>query len=253
MLDPAAPVLWAAHRGSAQTLDSALEVSGLEARVITGDAPSTPLIIGWDLPAPAQLAQLAAAAEVVLLVPPYAERFVRSMVPALQSLRLPGLMEVAAGEAAARRAEILRTLETGGVEPAVLTLAPLFERHDPTAVAAALYQLWTARTPVLLPTTPAAGSPAQAPVTARMWVGAGQKDGVTANDLVATLTREVGVDKGKIGKIEIRELYSLVELPAAEVERIAGATNGLTIRRRRVTARVDRGGRDARKEVRGKK
>jgi hypothetical protein len=50
------------------------------------------------------------------------------------------------------------------------------------------------------------------------------------------------VDRGKIGKIEVRELYTLVELPARDIEQIAGQVNGLMIRRRRVTARVDRGG-----------
>ena len=38
-----------------------------------------------------------------------------------------------------------RALETGTPDRALLTLAPLFERHDPAAVAAALYELWTDR------------------------------------------------------------------------------------------------------------
>jgi ATP-dependent RNA helicase DeaD len=74
-----------------------------------------------------------------------------------------------------------------------------------------------------------------------MFVGVGKSDGATANDLVAVLTREVRVAREKIGRIEIREAYSLVELPAPDVERIASALNGATIRRKRVVARVDRG------------
>jgi ATP-dependent RNA helicase DeaD len=69
----------------------------------------------------------------------------------------------------------------------------------------------------------------------------GQKDGVTPDDLVAALIREAGVNRGAIGKIEIRQLYSLVELPARQIEAIGQALNGVSIRRRRVTARVDRG------------
>jgi hypothetical protein len=49
------------------------------------------------------------------------------------------------------------------------------------------------------------------------------------------------VAREKIGRIELREGYSLVELPAQEAERIASALNGITIRRKRVVARVDRG------------
>jgi hypothetical protein len=49
------------------------------------------------------------------------------------------------------------------------------------------------------------------------------------------------MDRTRIGKIEVREVYCLVEVPAEEAEEIARRMNGMTIRRRRVTARVDRG------------
>ena len=69
----------------------------------------------------------------------------------------------------------------------------------------------------------------------------GKKDGATVNDLVAVLTKEVRVDRGKIGRVELRDAYALVELPAQEAEGIARALTGATIRRKRITARVDRG------------
>jgi ATP-dependent RNA helicase DeaD len=72
-------------------------------------------------------------------------------------------------------------------------------------------------------------------------VGVGKSDGATPNDLVAVLTKEVRVAREKIGRIELRDAYSLVELPAQEAERIATALNGVTIRRKRVVARIDRG------------
>jgi hypothetical protein len=118
----------------------------------------------------------------------------------------------------------------------MLTLAPLFERYDPAAVAAALFELWTAT-----PTAPAAAPPPEVPATARIYVGVGKKDGATVNDLVAVLTKEVRVERGKIGRVELRDAYALVELPAHEAEAIARALSGATIRRKRITARVDRG------------
>ena len=81
------------------------------------------------------------------------------------------------------------------------------------------------------------------PATARVYVGVGKKDGATVNDLVAVLTKDVRVERGKIGRVELRDAFSLVEIPAQDAERVASALNGTTIRRRRVTARVDRGGR----------
>ena len=85
------------------------------------------------------------------------------------------------------------------------------------------------------------GSASRIPATARIYVGVGKKDGATVSDLVAVLTKEVRVDRGKIGRVELRDAYSLVELPAQEAEGIARALSGATIRRKRVTARVDRG------------
>jgi ATP-dependent RNA helicase DeaD len=79
------------------------------------------------------------------------------------------------------------------------------------------------------------------PATARVYVGVGKKDGATVNDLVAVLTKEVRIERGKIGRVELRDAFSLVEVPAQDAERVASALNGTTIRRRRVTARVDRG------------
>jgi hypothetical protein len=128
-------------------------------------------------------------------------------------------------------------LDQGQPERALLTLAPLFERHDPSAVAAALYELWTSAA--------GAGAPAalpDIPATAKIFVGIGKKDGATVNDLVAVLTKEVRLDRSLIGRVELRDAFALVEVPAQEAERVAAALNGSSIRRRRVIARVDRGG-----------
>jgi ATP-dependent RNA helicase DeaD len=49
------------------------------------------------------------------------------------------------------------------------------------------------------------------------------------------------VERGKIGRIELRDGYSLIEIPAQDAEKVATALNGSTVRRKRVTARVDHG------------
>jgi ATP-dependent RNA helicase DeaD len=207
-----------------------------DTRVVTGDAPPADTIIAFDLPDPARLRQLAGAGELVLLVPPGAEGYVDRVAAPRRPLRLPGALEAATTAAAARRAAILRALEVGAPERALLTLAPLFERHDPALVAAALFELWSgaagATAPAALPDIPA---------TSRLYVGVGKKDGATVNDLVAVLTKELRLERSKIGRVELRDAFSLVEVPAQDAERIATALNGTTIRRRRVTARVDRG------------
>jgi ATP-dependent RNA helicase DeaD len=96
-------------------------------------------------------------------------------------------------------------------------------------------------TPAPAPAEPSATAP-----PARIWVSAGKKDGTTAADLVAVLNRELGMPAGKIGRIEIREVYSLVEVPSVDAEEIARRLSGKTVRRRTVTAKVDRPSRPTR-------
>jgi ATP-dependent RNA helicase DeaD len=236
LLDPTSLVIWTADRSAQEAIAAATALREPEGRLVTGDAPTAQVVIAFDLPDAARLRQLQSAGEVVLLVPPGTEPYVERLASTRRPLRLPGALDAATTAAAARRAAIVRALETGQPERALLTLAPLFERHDPTAVAAALYELWT--------TAAGAAAPAAVPdipATARVYVGIGKKDGATVNDLVAVLTKEVRVERGKIGRVELRDAFSLVEVPAQEAERVASALNGTTIRRRRVTARVDRG------------
>ena len=248
MLDPASMVIWTLDRSYHAAIAQAVGLSDPELRLVTGEAPKAETILAFDLPTGARLQQLAAAGEVVMLVPPGTESYVGRIAKPQRPITLPGVVDAVTSRASEQRAAIVRTLEAGTPERAILTLAPLFERHDPTAVAAALFELWSRSTPgnVVAPgIAPAPGKPAapkpDSSATAKIYVGVGKKDGATANDLVAVLTKEVRVNRENIGRIELRDAYSLVEIPAADAEKIALALNGVTIRRRRVTARVDRG------------
>jgi ATP-dependent RNA helicase DeaD len=219
-----------------------------DAQVTADDVEATELVVAYDLPTPAQLRTLVAAGPVVLLVPPAGEAYVAKIAAPRRSLRLTGVVDAAQDEAARRRATIVQVLEAGVPGTGLLALAPLFERHDPSAVAAAMYQLWTghASDPVPVPAQRPADPPAAvesfpAGATARMFVSVGRQDGTTAADLVAVLTKEVRIDKSKIGRIELKEAYCLVELPAGEVEQIVRGMDGRTVRNKKIMAKVDRG------------
>src|SRR6266568_7975978 len=114
---------------------------------------------------------------------------------------------------------------------------PLFERFDPAEVAAALLALQRE----------AGGGRRDAAVAApvegarvKVFVGLGKKDRASAKDLVGALIREAGVPKGDIGRIEVRETFSLVEVTAGAADRAVRGLTGTTIRGRRVLARLDR-------------
>lgn len=235
-LDPAALVVWTADRRLHGGLEAALAGVAPGAQVVT-EVPEAAdgTIVAVDLPDATALAGLLAAGDVVLLVPPGADRWLPGVAAPRRPLALPGLLEGLTEEVRRRRRTIAAAVEQGDLSEAALALAPLLERHEAPAVAAALYQLWVRKEP--LP-APVAGSGAP---TARVWIGAGQRDGIGPNDLMALLTREGGVDRAAIGRIEVRESYALVEVPEGEAERIAGQVSGRTLRNRRLAARVDRG------------
>jgi len=252
MLDPGSLSVWCLDRRSAAQARGALPVADGSVTVTTGDVPASDLVVAWDLPTPARLSQLQAAGDVVLLAPAHAAGYVAQTTLRQHALRPTGALEEARREAARRRLQIQVDLDRGELDGELLALAALFEREDPTRVAAALYRLWRA-SGALAPATGAATQPSSAsstPAVGRIWIGAGKKDSVTPADLVAALSRDVGMDASRIGKIDIREMFSLVEVPAAEAEEIARRLTGKTVRRREVTARLDRGGSGARPEGR---
>lgn len=235
LLDPASLAVWTVDRRHHDSIAQWIAAIQPEVQLVTGDAPPVSTIIAFDLPTGQQLQQLLGAGEVVLLVPPGTESYLARIAAPRRPLQLPGVLDEARSAEGAQRTRIVEVIESGRGHRALLTLAPLFERYDPATVAAALFEVWTGSAPSAAPAPPPVAA------TSRVYVGIGKKDGATANDLVAVLTKELRVDRTKIGRIELRETYSLIELPAQEAEHLAGALNGVTIRRRRVTARVDRG------------
>jgi ATP-dependent RNA helicase DeaD len=249
LLDPVRVTVWCLAASGVSAVRLALSGHDTEAVVTDGPVGQSDLIIAYDLPTPSQLRSLIAAGPVVLLVPPAAEDYVARVAAPRRSLRLTGAVDAELDESAHRRASIALLLDAGVPSAGLHALAPLFERHDPSAVAAAIYQIWSSRpsAPIPAPIAPprptiAAAEPAPVSgATARMFVSVGKQDGTTASDLVAVLTKEVRVDKGMIGRIELKEAYSLVELPSAEVERIVRGMDGRTVRNKKIMCKVDRG------------
>lgn len=249
LLDPARVSVWCADEAGVAVVTASLAGQGAAAAVSSDEVEPADLVIAYDMPTPSRLRRLVEAGAVVLLVPPAAEDYVARIAAPRRALRLTGVADAVQDEAARRRGVIAQLLEAGVPEAGILALAPLFERHDPSAVAAAMYQLWTAQGAGTAPAAvappverPVAAPDSSAPgATARMFVSVGRQDGTTASDIVAVLTKEVRVDKGKIGRIELKEAYSLVELPAGDVEQIVRGMDGRTIRNKKVMAKVDRG------------
>ena len=232
VLNPAAAVVWEpmAARGprwSALARDPAVQV--LHA---IPEAP-VPLIVAGDLPSADALAALCAAArDVVVLVRasqvPYLERLSASA----RALRVTAEADVALDRAASVRRRLRERLAEGHLDGELHTLGALFDEYDPTLVAAAALAL------TVVPAA-TAGVPETAG-WARLFVTAGRRDGVRPGDFVGALVNEVGLPRNAIGRIDLRDGFTLIEIRADEVERAQRGLTGTSLRGKRVTARPER-------------
>lgn len=123
-----------------------------------------------------------------------------------------------------------------------IVLEPLFHRHGASAVAAAALALLRS-TSVAAPPAPAeraATVPEGTAPHARLFVSLGSRDGVKPGDLVGAITGEAGIQGDQIGRIEIRETFSRVEIAREVADRVIRALNGTTVRGRAVRVDLDR-------------
>lgn len=139
---------------------------------------------------------------------------------------------------------IADAVEARDVEAYEVVLEPLFRAHGPAAVAAATLALLRAKAPSAPSAPPAerasaAVPPGPAPF-AKLFVSLGAKDGVKPGDLVGAITGEAGIQGDEIGRIEIRETFSRVEVARPVAERVISALNGTTVRGRSVRVDLDR-------------
>ncbi len=244
-LDREAVTVWTADRRDHASITASLTGSVRHLEIVTRDVPAEPstepasVIICYDPPTPEALCALCAAGDVVVLEPPGTEPYVARVAAPRRPLVLPSALAAQLERDADRRGRIAAVIATGPESGAFYALAPLFEVFEPQSVAAALWQLWqpgesvTASMPAPLAAT--GGD------TAKVWVSAGRRDNATVADLVAVLVREAGLDRALIGRVDVRDTFSLIEVPAADADRIARALVGKTIRRRKLAARIDRG------------
>lgn len=199
--------------------------------------PVTPdAVICSELPTREELGTLAALGEPIVFATAGQLPYLRS-IASLTPLTLPGAVDRARDRAEALRERVTRVLASRNVDAELTLLEPLLERFDPAEVAAALL--------TLMPEGAAAaergGPEAPGPGPTRVFVNVGKKDRAGAKDLVGALIREAGIAKGEIGRIEVRETFSIVEVAASAVGRAVEGLRGVTIRGRRALARLDRG------------
>jgi len=176
----------------------------------------------WTVAAPRELRHLQAAASRA----GFSVKQTRPERPARVSQRLD--------ELAARVAAVAAAPETLPYSLLVESLLDEFTAVDLAAGALALLDREKAA-------AREANDDAAAPMAwMRLFVSAGERDSIGPGDLVGAIAGQAEIARNRIGRIEIRESHSVVEVAAPEAKRVIKALNGTTLGERSLRVDYDR-------------
>jgi ATP-dependent RNA helicase DeaD len=143
--------------------------------------------------------------------------------------------ERARGKDAALRASLRDVLTSGDVRREVLALEPLLAEFDGIEIAAAALRMLEQQRPA----RPVSAAAANVQPMQRLFVNLGEKDGLRPQEIVTAITTEAGIPGSQVGKVEVRDTHSIVEVAASVAELVVGKITGSVVRGRKVQARLD--------------
>ncbi len=225
-------------------------------RLTTGDVPAnTHTVVLYDPPVSAgEIARAASATPVqaFTLVQPRELEFLRSH-SGLDLIPHAGSEAVAKARIsdAAVRDELKGILEDGIISREIIALEPLLEEYDAVEIAAASLRLLEharAQRDASEKIARAAGVKAAGPTATAessegmttIFMTIGTLDGVRAGDIVGAIAGEVGIPGSSIGRVEIKDKHSLVEIQSDKAQDVIKKMNGLQIRGRKLAVREER-------------
>lgn len=212
------------------------------------------VVVSVDVPFDAgTLSELHANGGIVIVTPQELAHLRRIAPAAGVRLRARALPRPPALDAAASAREALRqALTEADLAPYLALIAPLLDEHPAAEIAAAALHLARAAgrgpsgqpaptgAPGARAAASAVGAPAAAPAFVRLFVTVGRRDDINPGDLVGAITGEAGVAGETVGRIDIRESHSTVEVASTDAERVIAALNGRTLKGRSLRVDYDR-------------
>ncbi len=126
--------------------------------------------------------------------------------------------------------------------PYYLLVESLLDRFTAAEVAAAaLLLLDRGSSPSRVATRGSAAAAASAPESwVRLFVSAGRRDEIGPGELLGAITNESSVPGKRIGRIDVRESHSLVEVYQSDAKQVIAALNGTTLAGRSLRVDYDR-------------
>jgi ATP-dependent RNA helicase DeaD len=221
-------------------------------------APGTELLVLFDLPASREEMReaVAGARRTIALIQPRQLGSLRTLAAggSVKSYTLPDAGARARDRDEQLRADVRSVLVEEHFGRDLLALEPLLDEYDGIEIAAAVVQLLERERAARAAAVAAASVPrdrSSASMT-RLFMTVGSRDNVRPGDLVGAIANQAGVSSSDIGKVDVRESHSLVEVSSDIVGAVIEKVTGTEIRGRRVvvrreeerSARGERPGRD---------
>lgn len=246
-LDPESAVIVTRRPESRASVDALLRSLGYGSghdtiRVAATLEGNAQFVVLFEVPASEEelrkLLGTGASARVVALVTPRQVAALKRLAGGQVSpLALPEAAMRARSREEALRDELRAMLATGQFSRELLALEPLLSEYDGAEVAAAALRLL--ETERAKPQTASAAT-GQPPMT-RLYLNVGATDNVRPGDLVGAITNEAGISKAELGRVDVRDRHSTVEVATPVANTVVSKLTGVSIRGRRVVARVDEG------------
>jgi len=239
-----------ASRIEVTDLLAALGYAGDASSIRTGiaAAPGTDTVILFDLPASREELREAAgsAKRTIALIQPRQLNSLRGLAAggALKPITLAESGAQARGRDAKVRDELRSVLRAGQFGRELLSLEPLLDDYDGIEIAAAALQLFEKERADRASTPAAEVSPARQREPGSMvglFVNVGSRDGARPADIVGSIASQPGVTSADIGRVDVRESHTTVEVSATVADLVIERLTGSNIRGRRAVARRDEG------------
>lgn len=126
------------------------------------------------------------------------------------------------------------------IAPYYLLVESLLDRFPPAEIAAAALLLLDRKTPKKDKAAVGAGGSAVPESWVRLFVSAGQRDEVGPRELLGALTNQSGVPGNRVGRIDVRDSHSLIEVREGDAKTVISALNGTTLGGRSLRVDYDR-------------
>jgi ATP-dependent RNA helicase DeaD len=133
-----------------------------------------------------------------------------------------------------------RAMQEEDLAPYLFVLQSFFREHAPAEVAAAALALLRKRKAPAARVAASTAAKRPGPAWVRLFISLGARDQIGPGDLVGAITGESGVEGSQIGKIEIKDTFSVVEVGDTVADRVIRSLNGTTVRGRSVRVDFDR-------------